>query len=139
MVATGWVTEEDVVMGMNVVRGKRYLLSNGEISHPIEYDYYSDYAVREVGDDEPADDPADDEPDEVQPVKLTTHKTDQTGNYVVKADGRDTGLRIEKSEPAKYGMVQEWDVMVNNRFLFSAKGKSNCLDILQEIIDKVTA
>lgn len=34
--------------GMNTEKGKQYLLNNGEISHPVAYDSWSSYALREA-------------------------------------------------------------------------------------------
>lgn len=74
-----------------------------------------------------------------QPI-ITTRKGLAKSEYVVLANNRDTGLRISKGAPAKFGYPQEWDVCdVEGRCLFSAKGKASCVSIICIIAEKVNA
>ncbi len=70
-------------------------------------------------------------------MKKITTETYAKSIYAVLVDGRQTSLNISKGAPAKYRLPQEWDVCVGNHYLFSAKGLSNCMEVIQTIIGEI--
>ena len=65
------------------------------------------------------------------------------GIYEVHADGRPTGLRIEKATDLRrdWGTPQKWDVVdhLGDSLLFTTKGLEDALSVLETLADHLFA
>jgi hypothetical protein len=70
-------------------------------------------------------------------VKITKHR--EEGGWRIRANGKDTGLYIEKGDAPRWGRSQEYDLVntKDDHWLFTGRGVALVMDRVNEIYGEI--
>jgi hypothetical protein len=66
---------------------------------------------------------------------LTKHKSDKPGAWCLRLAGKDLPFTLEKGDPPKYRMPQNWYIMKGDGVMFEGRSAAGLMHHLQAVID----